>query len=154
MSNMSILSPAKSATLTIKLLRWLFIWTAVRVATRLHESAYVETVYGKKQDPPNLNSLVTNFAVILLLFHVALLAIVNTMVDSGAFPKSVKTYALTESVAYMIFIILASLYIASLVQTKRYFNYRKDGLRAVRAYKEMVLWTVFPISVSPIFFTT
>lgn len=151
---MSFLSTAKSATLTIKMLRWLFIWMAIRVATKLHESTYVEKVFGKKEDPPKLNSMITNLVIMLLLFHVAMLAIVNSMVDSGVFPKSVKTYALTESVAYMLFIMLISIYMASLVETKRYFNYRKDGLRAIRAYKEMVLWSVFPISISPIFFTT
>ena len=148
------LSPAKSATLVVKMLRWLFIWMAVRVATRLHEATYVEAVYGKKEDPPRFGPLITNIGVLLLLFHVALLAVVNTLTDSGAIPRSVKTYALTESAAYMVFIMLVSYYMASLVQTKRYFNYRKDGIRAIRAYKEMVLWSVFPISVSPVFFTT
>ena len=149
-----LLTPAKSATLIIKAIRWVFIWMAVRVATRLHESTYVEKVYGKKEDPPRLDMMVTNIAIFLFLFHVAILAVVNTMVGTGGFPKSVRTYTLTESVAYMIFILLVAVYMAWLVQTKRYFNYRKDGLRAIRAYKEMVLWTVFPITVSPIFFTT
>lgn len=148
------LSTAKTATLVVKMLRWLFIWMAVRVATRLHESTYVETVYGKKEDPPRFEPMIINIGVLLLLFHVALLAVVNTLTDSGVFPKSVKTYTLTESAAYMVFIMLVSYYMATLMHSKRYFNYRKDGIRAIRAYKEMVLWSVFPISVSPIFFTT
>eukprot|EP00873_Tetraselmis_striata_P043948 jgi/Tetstr1/464212/TSEL_009017.t1 len=151
---MNFWSPAKTATLFVKMIRWMFIWMAVRVATRLHEATYVETVYGKKEDPPQFKPLLLNIGVMLLLFHVALLAVVNTLTDSGTFPKSVKTYALTESAAYMVFIMMVSYYMARLVQTKRYFNYRKDGIRAIRAYKELVLWSVFPISVSPIFFTT
>lgn len=154
MSFLPRLSPAKSATLVVKMLRWMFIWMAVRVATRLHEATYVETVYGKKEDPPKFGPVITNIGVLLLLFHVALLAVITTCVDSGIFPGSIKTYAITESVTYMVFIMLVAAYMASLVQTKRYFNYRKDGIRAIRAYKELVLWSVFPISVSPIFFTT
>ena len=148
------MSPAKSATLVVKILRWLFIWMALRVATRLHEATYVENVYGKKEDPPSFQPMLVNIGLFLVLFHVVMLAVVTTMTDSGVFPRSVKTYAFTESVAYMVFLAIVCYYTATLVQTKRYFNYRKDGIRAIRAYKDLVLWSMFPISLSPIFFTT
>ena len=151
---MSFLSPAKTATLTIKMLRFLFIVSAIRLAGRLHESTYVEQVLGKNKRPPKLDGLVLSLGVLLLLFHVAMLAIVNTMVGAGAFPKSVRSYALTESAAYMLYIMLVAFYMASLVQGKEYFNYKKDGTRAIRAYTKLMVWSVFPISVSPIFFTT
>lgn len=148
------LTPGQSATMVVKILRVLFIWLAVRVATRLHQATYVETVYGKKEDPPRFAPLVVNIGVMLLLFHVALLAVVNTFAESGVIPKSVKKYAMIESVAYMVLIMAVSYYVALLVQTKRYFNYRKDGIRAIRAYNEIVMWSILPISLSPVFFTT
>lgn len=151
---MALLNPAKSATLVVKMLRWLFIWMAIRVSTRLHEASYVETVYGRNEKPPPLLPAIVNFFILLSLFHIAMLAIVNSLVGINAIPKSVRSYALTESAAYMLFIGMLSVYIASVVESKRYFNYRKDGIRAIRAFKELVLWSVFPISVSPIFFTT
>eukprot|EP00873_Tetraselmis_striata_P033864 jgi/Tetstr1/454128/TSEL_041047.t1 len=135
-------------------MRWMFIWLAVRLATRLHEATYVETVYGKKEPPPKFRGCVTNIVVLMIIFHVALLAVVNTMTESGWFPSRLREYVISESLVYMGFMIAASYFIAQLVQTKRYFNYRKDGIRAIRVYKELLIWAVFPISVSPIFFTT
>lgn len=151
---MLLLPPAKIATLSIKIIRWMFIWLAIRVSTKLHESLYVEQVYGKKEPPPGFYPLITNIATFLAIFHVAILSLVNSMVVAGVFPKSVITYALTESVFYTIFIIMTAALLSSLVATKRYFNYKKDGIRAIRAYKEMMIWIIIPISVSPIFFTT
>lgn len=148
------LTPAKSATLTVKIIRWLFIWMSLRIASRLHGMTYVEELYGKREAPPSFTPLLTNIFVMLLLFHVVMLALINSMVISGLFPSSVSRYALTESVFYIAFIMGLAWYIGRLVQNKTYFKYRMDGLRAIRAYKEIVLWAVFPISVSPIFFTT
>lgn len=152
--NMMFLSAAKSATLTIKMIRWLFIWGSLRIATRLHGLVYVEAVYGKREDPPSFDGMLTNLFVMLLLFHVLILAIVHSMVVTGMFTQTVTRYAITESVAYVAFIMAIAWYMGTVVTDKVYFSYRKDGLRAIRAYKELVLWAVFPICISPIFFTT
>ncbi len=149
-----LLTPAKTATLTIKMIRWLFIWTSLRISTRLHGLTYVEQVYGKREDPPSFDAMLTNLFIMLFLFHVVILAIIHSMVVSGMLPSTVTRYAITESVAYVVFVMAIAWYVGTLVHDKVYFSYRKDGLRAIRAYKELVIWAVFPICVSPIFFTT
>ncbi|AUF82208.1 hypothetical protein TetV_116 [Tetraselmis virus 1] len=149
-----MLSTAKSATLIIKLLRWMCIWYSIRISTKLYEAKYVEIVYGKGEDPPSLTGIITTIVTMILVFHLALLAIVSSAVSAGFLPPSTLRYVITESVVYVVMTVIISLWLANLVQTKRYFNYRKDGIRAIRAYKEILLWLLFPISASPIFFTT
>jgi uncharacterized protein YqhQ len=149
-----MLSPAKSAILVVKILRFGFIWFAIRIATKLHEVSYVEKVYGRGERPPNMSAILTNLAVMLVLFHVALFALIKTAITSDLLPQSTIVYAATESVVYIAVTLAMAFLIAYFVQTKRYFNYKKDGIRAIRAYKEILLWAIFPISASPIFFTT
>jgi uncharacterized protein YqhQ len=146
--------PAKPVTLIIKLFRWLCIWSAVRVATKLHESRYVEEVYGRGNDPPTLTPLIVNVMVMLLLYHAVRVAVVQSLTLAGTVSPALRRYTLVESVVYILFIGALAYAIQRMVQTKRYFNYRKDGIRAIRAYKEVLLWAIFPISLSPIFFTT
>nr|WRJ69545.1 hypothetical protein TetV2_00096 [Oceanusvirus sp.] len=149
-----MLSRAKTSTLVVKIVRFIFIWFAIRIATKLHEAKYVELVYGKGEKPPSMNSVLLNLGIMLVLFHVALLAFIHTAVTADLLPRSSLTYAATESGVYIAVTMGMAAWIASLVQSKKYFNYKKDGIRAIRAYKEILLWTIFPLSASPIFFTT
>lgn len=149
-----MLSKAKSAVLAVKLLRWICIWYGVQIATKLHEAKYVEIVYGKGEDPPAITGVVSTVMTMVSIFHVALLAVIHSLVKTDLLPSSTLLYATTESAVYLVITLIMSYWIASLVQTKRYFNYRKDGIRAIRAYKEILLWCLFPITASPIFFTT
>jgi hypothetical protein len=149
-----MLSVAKTSTLVVKIVRFVLIWFAFGIATKLHEAKYVEIVYGKGEKPPSMNSVLLNLGIMLVLFHVAMLAFIHTAIPADLLSKSSLTYAATESGVYIVVTMAMAAWIASLVQTKKYFNYKKDGIRAIRAYKELLLWSIFPLSASPIFFTT
>lgn len=151
---MPYITAAKSATIVIKLIRFAFIWLAVRIATRLHEARYFERVYGEDKKPPSLNSVVTNIIILLIVFHVSILALVSTLANKNILPRTVVIYALTESVVYTAFVAFIAYTVGKMVMKKTYFDYKNSGVRAIRAYRELVMWCLFPISLSPIFFTT
>jgi hypothetical protein len=68
--------------------------------------------------------------------------------------KSVLSFVFAESLVYTVFVLVIGFFLTRIVAQKRYINYRDDGLRALRALREMLMAIVVPISLTPTMFAT
>jgi hypothetical protein len=137
----------------VKIFRLVAIYVSVALATRIHEAQYVETVYGKGLDPPRLNSINVNVALMLLFVN----CFVWIALHIGRQAKQYVTdetyyYLVSETFFYTALTLIAGYLIANVVSHKKYFNYRRDGLRAIRAFRDLVMAVVVPVGLSPFYF--
>ena len=143
----------------IKFVRILFTYIALFLSTKVFTPIYEDTVYDKKENPPPL----TKFLMIYFAFDIALNVFILTVlfllkflfktednafaVDKYLFGKYFMDYSLS-----MFFLLLIGYFLAGVVQSKKYFKYKYEGLRAVRAYQDMMFSAAVPIFLFPYFF--
>jgi hypothetical protein len=139
----------------IKLARLATLYVASAIAVRVQEAKYVEEVYGRGNKPPSLNGFLLILACFMVVFDAVLLAVVKALGEMGvkAFAKKqVLSFVLAESLVYTLFVLGVGFFLTRIVAHKRYINYRDDGLRALRALREMLMAIVVPISLTPTMF--
>jgi hypothetical protein len=146
------------ALYAIKLARLLLMYCAISIAVRISEADYVERVYGRNEPPPSLWSVLLTIAAFILVFDALLLALLRALGDVSKSPTfgnpGFRRFVMLESAIYTAFVLTVGYWVMTLVAKKKYFNYKMDGLRALRAMKEIVMALVVPFSVTPIFFST
>lgn len=141
----------------IKAARLLLMYTASAIAVRMHEARYVEEVYGKGEKPPALPWMLVTMAGFLLVFDALLLAAVKIAGAAGVAPFNrgrFVAFMQAECVCYTVFVVAAGYYMTTVVARKKYLSYRSDGLRALRALREMIMAVVVPVSLTPVMFVT
>jgi hypothetical protein len=141
----------------IKVARLALIYVAAAIAVRVQEARYVEEVYGRGAPPPSLVNFLFTLVAFMLVFDALLLSGIKALGAMGVkeFSKSkFVMYVQSESFVYTLFVLGAGLYLSRIVALKRYINYKEDGMRALRALREMLMAVVVPISVTPVFFVT
>lgn len=145
----------------VKALRVLLIWLGATVAARLFETEYIEKVYGKDQNPPHLTGMVLIIGVALLLFNVLISAgmivfssdFQEDSSDTFSFSKSYIKVVGIDTLIHTGVVIVIGFILASTIQSKKYIGYRKEGIRAIRAFKEMLLAVSIPFVIVPYFFS-
>lgn len=139
----------------IKLLRLGALYVALLVSGKIQEADYVEQVYGRGENPPSLNKMIAIIVSIMALMDLIILAFVfigaKVLHVAG---DEYKTYVFIESLVYAILVGIMGMIIASIVASKKYFNYKEDGIRCIRATREIIMAYITPISLSPIVFLT
>lgn len=151
---MAIAGSARVYVFLIKLLRLLFIWMSLRVAARMQEAAYIEAVYGRDEPPPSMTGMLTTIAQFMVLFHAVLLTTVKVLVINKQLGSRTWDLAWQESVVYVLFVLGMAALVGHYVSTKKYFNYKEDGIRAIRAYRDIVILLVLPVALSPLLFSS
>lgn len=159
-SIMDIIFDTQFMTLYIlKIINYGFFALSLYLAERLFSEMYMKKVYGNGSNPPDLLAyigitLALNVAFILFLVVILLLIMYifkspsNTFViDSRLIKKFLIDYMITTVIAGIIGVICGSI-----IQKKRYFRYKTEGLRGVRALNELMLSLVALITVVPFFY--
>lgn len=147
----------KTAFFGIKMARLALIYAASAIAVRVQEAKYVEEVYGHGRKAPNLTGFLFTLVAFMLIFDALLLAGVRALSSLGvkAFEKKgFVVYVQSESFVYTLFVIGTGFFLTRVVAHKKYINYREDGMRALRAMREMLMAIIVPISVTPVFLQT
>lgn len=113
---------------------------ALTMATGYQSQIYVEKVFINDENPPKLfmmnlvaSALQVMFGVILIL----LMYMAKTLDLINA--SSISAFAL-DVFGTSLVIFLIGTTIAEVMYTKKYFSYKDEGLRAIRAYKDMMLY--------------
>ena len=147
----------KTSFYGLKVVRLAIIYIASTMAVRMQEAKYVEEVYGRGGDPPSLLGFLFTLVAFMLVFDALLLAGAKALggMDVEVFnDKRFISMIQTESFVYTVFVLGAGYFVTRIVARKKYINYRVDGMRALRAMREMLMATIVPISVTPIFVRT
>jgi len=138
------------AYISAKLLRLLVGYVALTIATNYMTQIYVEKVFVNDENPQALHQSLVTWLIIDIIFNVL---IVGTMIilvnqDEIISPSVVVTYV-TDLVIQGAMLVFIGWIISDIMYKKKYFLYKEDGLRAIRAFQEImfkmiVLMTFIP----------
>lgn len=145
------------AMYVLKALRIACVYASLILVQRLFEEMYIKTVYTDGKPPPSLARMIFLFVGVELVFNVFILValgflivlainIPGFVVDTVLVGKYVVDYALTT-----IIIVALGLVVARVVQRKKYFKYKLEGLRAVRAFRDMMFAIAAVVILFPMF---
>lgn len=140
----------------IKVVRVMVLWIALYVVEKVYQDSYVQSVLVNDGEPPRLSLIVVYVAAIegslmlLLLLVLSLLKakyktrdntfiIDNRMLVLGAVDFFVST---------SVFVCIGSL-LGEAAQNGRLFRYKHDGLRAIRALCNMLLYVSIVVLAMP-----
>ncbi len=127
-----------------KVLRLAFSYAALMIAKNFTAQIYMEKVLVNGENPPQLSNLIflslVTEAVMSMIF-MALLYAVDAQFELNL--ANDETNIFTEFILpdYIISVIMTFAYgsvVASKMYQKKYFLYKDDGLRAIRALSEMM----------------
>ena len=142
----------------IKAIRIVFIYVALFLATRIFIPMYESAVYDSKSLPPPLWKYLLIFIGFDLAFNAFLLVALfllmyvfstpdnNFPIDKYLFKKYLTDYALS-----MIFLMVIAYIISTVIMEKKYFKYKYEGSRAIRAFESAVLKVGIVIIILPFF---
>jgi hypothetical protein len=127
-----------------KVLRLAFSYAALMIAKNFTAQIYMEKVLVNGENPPQLSNLIFLSLVIeavMSMIFMALLYAVDAQFELNL--ANDETNIFTEFILpdYIISVIMTFAYgsvVASKMYQKKYFLYKDDGLRAIRALSEMM----------------
>ena len=140
-----LVDPQMFTLYIIKGLRLLFTYVALFLATRSFSQIYEKAVFDNTSKAPSFLQFLFLFVAFDFSFNVFLLAILfllkylfktdsNTfIVDNYLFSKYIIDYVV--SIAILLFI---GYLISRIIIAKKYFRYKYEGLRAIRAYESLM----------------
>jgi hypothetical protein len=142
---MTRFGPATLAlTFAYKVLHVAGAWLSAFMAAKIFQDKYIEQVYMKKGDPPPLAGMLTTF----MMLHVLFSGVVFMMVSVLAYlvmhedrPQLVKRGMLVglDLGCEMIGTMIMGTVLSNILTNKKYFSFKYEGLRCVRAFREVLV---------------
>lgn len=133
-----------SVLLGAKLFRTALLYVSNVVSKNFTSQIYLDKVLVKGEAPPKLINQVMLAALLEFVMFVILLGIfygVNEML--GLFPNMPKgafsSYLLFDFIFYIVLVFSIGSIVADMMYRKKYFLYKDDGLRAIRALSELMV---------------
>jgi len=133
-------------------IRIFILYLSSNVSSNIMNQIYTERVLINGENPPKLVHQIYLFAVIDIIFNIFLIAFVwgtiNLMGKSNTniLNNFVSHYVITLLLLFVILVI-----ITNTMYTKKYFLYQDDGLRAIRALKDLTFNIGIFVSIIPVF---
>jgi hypothetical protein len=133
----------------LKLVRIGILFASLMIATNIMTQIYLEKVLVNNENPPHLRDFVILFTVIDVIFNGIFVALIVLAERFDLIPKITYLYLQDYSVS-ILFVVVLSMILSHSMYSKKYFMYRDDGLRAIRALKGLifqiaVVFTVLPM---------
>jgi hypothetical protein len=131
-------------TFAYKVLHVAGAWLSAFMAAKIFQDKYIEQVYMKKGDPPPLAGMLTTF----MMLHILFSGVVFMMVSVLAYlvmhedrPQLVKRGMLVglDLGCEMIGTMIMGTVLANILTKKKYFSYSYEGLRCIRAFREVLV---------------
>ena len=133
--------------------RILLLYLSTNITANIMSQIYTERVLINGEEPPVLRNTIFLFIIIDGILNILLLSIIS-LFDKfsgdnlpGTFGKLfIGQYIVTTGI-----IVILSLIISNTMYNKKYFLYKDDGLRAIRALQELMFRNGTLVSLIPFF---
>jgi hypothetical protein len=154
----ALLEPQFLTIYLLKLLRLIIGWYGLRVASRVFQAMYDDKVYVHDEDPPLPIVFVGIFAGIDIAVNLVVLVILMFLrhmfkSSDNEFPVDrhmLSAWMLDYCVTMVLIVALASI-IGEVIRKKKYFRYKYEGDRGIRAMQQMVMYVYCVILFMPFF---
>jgi hypothetical protein len=154
----TLLEPQFVTIYILKLLRVVVGWCALRVASNVFQTMYEDRVYVRDTSPPHpavfvglflgvdLAMNVVIFAILLFLKHIFKASDNTFPVDRQMLGAWGLDYAISTALVGLI-----ALVIGEVIRRKKYFRYKYEGDRGIRAMQQMVMYVYCVMLFMPFF---
>ena len=138
-----------------KIVRVMTAWVAHTVSKHYMQQIYLDKVLVKGDSPPPLTNQVYLANVIEFVVGVIFIGLMVTINSTTGIFKNIPDNTFTSNVfvdmiIYLILSAVLGTIIAGVMYKKKYFLYKDDGLRAIRAIAELMVAISFALSVLPL----
>lgn len=142
----------------LKALRIVTAWASLRVASKFFGHLYNKRVYNELKDPPNIALLVLIFVGIDAALQIVIVGVLYALkymfkgVDN-TFPIDnylLKQWVVDYGIVTFITMVIA-LIIGAIVQSKKYFRFKYEGDRGIRAFESMILYVLCIVNIVPFY---
>ena len=117
---------------------------ALTIATNYTSQIYTEKVYVRQENPPKLVNMLLLYLGLEVLMTVIAMTALALMInyatgnEDSEMLMSVATLFAQDYVLYLISMVVHGIVVANIMYSKKYFLYKDDGLRAIRAYTDIL----------------
>lgn len=142
----------------LKFIHFAIFVAALFLTEKLFLEMYMKKVYAENSDPPSIYKMLgilllidIGFTLFLVTILVLLMYIFNSPDKNFIINSDLIITFLLDFGIYMFFVLMISMIIGSIIQMKRYFRYKTEGLRGIRAFKEIILGVAGSLVFIPFF---
>ena len=135
-----------------KLMRVLLSYVALVVTTNYFTQVYINKVLVNGENPPTLSNFVVMFMVIdAIAFSIVsvLLYVMSGRVDMGVKSETFVSKVVPDYFVASALTLATGLMIAQKMYDKKYFLYKDDGFRGIRALREILFGFSFVYAMVP-----
>lgn len=129
----------------MKVIKLALSFAAITIASNYTSQIYTEKVYVRHENPPPLLNMLFLFLGIEILMTVVTMTtiglLIKNMMSQGQGATDVSIIAVQFAQDYVLYLISMAVHgsiIANIMYSKKYFLYKDDGLRAIRAYTDIL----------------
>lgn len=129
----------------MKVIKLALSFAAITIASNYTSQIYTEKVYVRHENPPPLLNMLFLFLGIEILMTVVTMTtiglLIKNMMSQGQGAADVSIIAVQFAQDYVLYLISMAVHgsiIANIMYSKKYFLYKDDGLRAIRAYTDIL----------------
>lgn len=141
-----------------KLISYGILVGSIFFAEKIFSEMYMKKVYAENSDAPSLLTMFGIFLGLFVGFNLFLLTIMflmmyifktpsNDFLISGDF---IQRFVIDLGI-YMVLLSLVAIVIGSILEKKRYFRYKTEGLRCIRAFREILIGIAAIMVIIPYF---
>lgn len=152
-------SPSTLAlTFSFKVMRVASAWISAFMAAKIHQDKYIDAVFMKKGDPPPLTGMLQTFIMLHIFFSAVVYLVVSVLAflvmreDRAGLLKRSWPAGLDFGCEIVATSVMAAVF-AIVMTKKKYFSYRYEGLRAIRAFREILVVVTAVNGLTPYFLT-
>ena len=136
-----------------KLVSLSLVWVSGYVAERDVNEAFTRLVYLERKSPPSLGRMASTQVTTYMAMMVVLISVfmvVMYMCSNTSPEMAIVAVWLTFDVCVTVLIMVAlGDAVTRSVSDQKYFNYRTEGLRAIRSVRRMLVGTMLIVSLFP-----
>lgn len=143
----------------LKLINLSFCAFALYLTEKLFSELYMKKVYALDKYPPSLTTFIGIFILVHASFNLFILVVLmlfmymfkktnnNFFINGYLVQNYIKDYIVT-----IVIVAIISFIVATIMEKKRYFRYKTEGLRAIRGFKEIMLYISLMLFILPYFY--
>ena len=131
------------AFVAIKMIKLLISYISVIIAANYTSQIYIDKVLVNKENPPQLTNMVYLYMLIEFVSYIIVVSLIyfilmNIPAMAGML-DSLMGLILPDYIISCMISIFTLTSIANVMYSKKYFLYKDDGLRGIRAFKDIII---------------
>lgn len=132
----------------LKIIKVGLSYAALLIAKNITSQIYAEKVYVKQETPPKLINMLLLFLAVEVVFTVIVITLLGVLMgqamgglDGETFDglSKLATAFAQDYVCYLISMFVHGSILSNVMYSKKYFLYKDDGMRAIRAFSDVIL---------------